>query len=311
VEISYAEVTKEKLKALSKGYTFPVVIRGMVKNATALQKWGDQDWWKNNYGKEEVLCGTLANVRESCDVNAFFEDLQLGKPFYISGASDIFDRHPELHDMVDNQLVRDIEIGRRTATQIFMGFPKMGSDIHCAIGINIFRQISGRKKWWFIPPSQTPYLKPSINVRGISAHTHTLVGKEDAQVSPWMNKLVRYVGILEPGDVLINPPWFWHGVLNLGNANDLVIGCPSRYGGQETVVAAFKTNTQFSLTAIATIVYRYGFKALKPGFKMNLQQDIANNRRDRENKKLVETTFDPFDEDAVIPPGATLTARPN
>jgi hypothetical protein len=161
----------------------------------------------SQYGNEEVLCGTLANVREECNIKTFFDELDRGNPFYISGASEIFDRHPELHDMIDTPDIRALEMGNRTATQIFMGLPKMGSDIHCAIGINIFRQIVGRKKWWFIPPSQTPYLKPSINIRGISAHTHTMVGKEGGQMSPWMNKLERYVSIVNPGDVLINPPW--------------------------------------------------------------------------------------------------------
>ena len=128
--------------------------------------------------------------------------------FFILGASEIFEKHPELHDMVDSPAVKAIEPGIRTATQIFMGFPDMGSDIHCAIGINIFRQITGRKKWWFIPPSQTPYLKPSLNVRGFSAHTQTLIGKEGNQPSTWLTKLERYVAVLDPGDVLINPPWW-------------------------------------------------------------------------------------------------------
>lgn len=56
-----------------------------------------------------------------------------------------------------------------------------------------FRQIVGSKKWWFIPPSQTPFIKPSINVNGFSAHTHTLVGKNGEQESPWMKKLERCV----------------------------------------------------------------------------------------------------------------------
>ena len=43
------------------------------------------------------------------------------------------------------------------------------------------------------------YLKPSINVNGFSAHTHTLVGKEGGQQSPWMNKLERYTSVLHPG----------------------------------------------------------------------------------------------------------------
>ena len=78
-----------------------------------------------------------------------------------------------------------------------------------------FRQMTGTKKWWFIPPSQTPYLIPSINVNGFSAHTHTLVGKSGEKMSHWMSKLERYTATLEPGDVLINPPWFWHVILSL------------------------------------------------------------------------------------------------
>ncbi len=50
---------------------------------------------------------------------------------------------------------------------------------------------------------------------------------------------------------------------------------------------------------LSVVFYRYGSKALKPGFKINLQQDIANNRRVREHKQVVD--FDPFDEDAPDP----------
>ena len=80
----------------------------------------------------------------------FFEDLEAGNPYYISGtrvmrcgrliyigASKIFDKNKELHGMVDSPAVVAIEPGRRTATQMFMGVPTMGSDIHCATGINV------------------------------------------------------------------------------------------------------------------------------------------------------------------------------
>ncbi|CAE7553260.1 unnamed protein product, partial [Symbiodinium microadriaticum] len=91
--------------------------------------------------------------------------------------------------MVEDDRLKILEPGPRVSTQMFMGLPDMGSDIHCAIGINIFRQVVGSKKWWFLPPSQTPFLKPSINVNGFSAHTHTLVGKNGETESPWMKKL--------------------------------------------------------------------------------------------------------------------------
>eukprot|EP01035_Chromulina_nebulosa_P024835 gene24835-32347_t len=193
--------------------------------------------------------------------------------------------------MIDNEQIRSIEPGFRTATQVFMGVPTMGSDIHAAMGINIFRQIIGEKKWWFIPPSQTAYLKPSINVNGFSAHTHTLVGKEGGTPSPWMTKLERYTSVLHPGDVLINPPWFWHGIVNLGDAQDkrLVVGCPSRYSAGSTGKPALLNNPLFTFNAMVTIIKKYGLRQSLSG-KVNLQADIANNRRGRESKPLIPRT---------------------
>mmetsp|Transcript_23830 Transcript_23830/g.32645 ORF Transcript_23830/g.32645 Transcript_23830/m.32645 type:complete len:369 (+) Transcript_23830:28-1134(+) len=301
MEIPYTEASMENIVKLSKGFTWPIVIRGMLGNESmseGVKYWKDPNWWLERYPDEPVLCGTLSEVVENCTIRTFFNELEHGKPFYISGASVIFDKHPSLHDMIDNELIRDIEPGMRTATQIFMGVPQMGSDIHCAVGVNIFRQVVGEKKWWFIPTSQTAYLKPSINVNGFSAHTHTMVGKEGGEVSPWMNKLERYTSILHPGDVLVNPPWFWHGIVNLGDrANkDLVIGSPSRYGRGYTTKAAFQNNPLFTLNTIITLGRKYGLnKITQKGFRMNLQGEIANNRRDREGKALVTEDLDEFD----------------
>lgn len=128
---------------------------------------------------------------------------------------------------------------------------------------------------------------PAINVNGFSSHTLTKVGKGQEVVSPWFSKLRRYTSTLNPGDVLVNPPWYWHGILNLGEPNELVIGSPTRYGGAQIANrAAMKTNVFFTLNAYLSLIRRYGTAALKPGFKINLQADIANNRRDREKKDL-------------------------
>jgi len=45
---------------------------------------------------------------ENCTVAAFFQAIENGKPFYISGASVIFDRNPVLHDMIDNEHIRSL-----------------------------------------------------------------------------------------------------------------------------------------------------------------------------------------------------------
>jgi hypothetical protein len=136
-ELTAEEATFERVREFSNGFSFPTVIRGMLGNTSAVQQWYNHDWWVQHYGDEELLCGTLSEVVEDCTVRGFFESMKAGKPFYISGASVIFEKHPELHEMIDNERLRATEPGIRTATQIFMGLPDMGSDIHSAIGINV------------------------------------------------------------------------------------------------------------------------------------------------------------------------------
>lgn len=303
-EISVDEATFDLVLEKSHGFTFPLVIRQLMGNTSAVQKWGNHDYWIDNYGDEEVLCGLPGEdpIDGDCTVKGFFEAWKKGKPFYISGASTIFERHPELHEMIDNEKIRSLEPGTRTNSQVFIGLPGMGSDIHSAIGVNMFRQVAGQKQWWFVPPSETCYLWPAINVNGFSAHTKTKIGKT-GQPSPWWNKLTRYTTTLNPGDVLINPPWFWHGIKNLGEPNTLVIGSPTRYGNN-VKSPAFKTNLMLTLNAYAMFIKRYGFAFLKPGFKPNLQGDIGKNRVVRA-KEMEESAQDnapaaqelhPFDE---------------
>ena len=124
-------------KELSRDYTFPVVVRGMLHNATGLQHWSDNEWWVKNYGDEQILCGTFDNVRPSCTITDFFEEVEAGNAFYVSGASKIFGRNPDLRAMVDVEQVEAIEPGNRVSTQIFMGLQGMGSDMHAAIGVNL------------------------------------------------------------------------------------------------------------------------------------------------------------------------------
>jgi len=306
-EITAEEATTENILRVSKGFTWPVVIRGLLGNTTAVKEWADPEWWIKNYPNEEVLCSQkgsyLSEQVDNCNIKIFFEQLKTDNPYYMVGATSIFDNNPELHHMVNNEAIDKIEPGHRISTQMFFGLPDHGSDIHCAAGVNIFRQVAGRKKWWFIPPHQSAYIKPSINLNGFSAFTHTLVGKEGKEPSPWLTKIERYTTIMNPGDVLINPPWFWHGILNLGSRenNDLVIGCPSRYGKGNILKAGFTTNFMFTVVGLTSLVKKYGLGVLSPTYKMNLQKDISGNRKVRTEDQLAGSAMDeqhPFDVEA-------------
>lgn len=295
-EIQYWEATEDKVMELTNNYTQPLVIRGMLKDAPAVKYWNNATWWLENYPEEKVLCQYVEGLKEGaspeCTIREYFGAWEEGRPFYISGASQIFKDRPELAEMVETPNLDDIQgisPGKRVFTQIFMGFPGMGSDVHTAIGTNFFRQIAGRKQWWFMPSSMTPYVFPAINANGFSCHTKTKIGKgsgdKKEEPSPWFRKLTRYTTILEPGDVLINTAWYWHGIVNMNSVgvndpNELVIGVPTRYnaGG----IPAFRSNPVLSAVTFSTFQLKYGGVA---GFTDestdNLQKDITANRVNR------------------------------
>ncbi len=113
------------------------------------------------------------------------------------------------------------------------------------------------------------------------------VGKDGEQESAWLKKLERYTAVLYPGDVLINPPWFWHGILNVPNdgniskvenhpdlVTDLVIGVPTRYQGIQGFVAAVRSNPMLTLTAFGVMAYNKA-TGLSKG---SLEQKINDNR---------------------------------
>lgn len=283
---------QETIARLSQGYTEPIVIRNWVKDSEGVKRWGHKDFWTGNYGDEEVLCGGIKNSSEKCTINMFFANLESGKDsFYISGASNIFDNNKELHDMVDTPAIKAAapKNSLYMATQMFLGVPGMGSHIHTAMGVNIFRQIQGRKKWYFIPSSQTSYLKPSINTNGFSCHTKTLIDlkyPEPAEQSAWFGKLERYSITLNPGDVLYNPPWYWHGVINFpaegqDSEHSINIGVPSRYRKGDTIMAAFRVNFVLTCVTYATLIHRLGFAWMDPNWRLQLQNQIAGNRAER------------------------------
>ena len=292
IEIHHSEATAEKILELSDGLTVPIVIRGGVAGARALEEWTNKDFWMDNYANETVMCkfvGGFGGDSNACTIESAFGLGNDQTRTYISGESKLFVRRPELLNMVNSPFLDALDttgvMGKKVFTQIFMGFAKDGSDIHAAIGTNIFRQIAGRKKWWLIPTSQTAFVYSSLNQNGYSTHTKTNVGKLNEEESPWMNKLERYTVVLEPGDILINTAWYWHGILNLGDDPDaLIIGVPTRYKGV-TPLAPLRSNWLFTIVAAISIFKEFGFEKFTSDGGGSLQDGIVKARSER-NKKL-------------------------
>jgi len=283
LELSLDQLTKESLRLASHDYTFPVVIRNAMKDMPAITKWNNITWWLENYGNEEVLCKYVVKAGDApaCTVKDAINLENPSERLYISGEARIFQRRKELEDMVASDFINSVSPGSPVFTQLFLGYGNMGSDVHSAIGCNMFRQVVGRKKWWLIPVSQTAYVYPSLNPNGFSAHTLTKIGKGNEEPSPWLSKIERYTVTLNPGDVLLNPPWFWHGIKNFADTPDgLVIGVPTRYATANPLkMPAFRSNFLLSVIGLGSITYTYGldkFFSSSDSFQQGIERARAS-----------------------------------
>lgn len=232
----------------TQGKTKPLLIKGLIKDSIACNKWSAL-FFKNNYGdtklltlmkendlKTKTLAYTSFTQKIDCQYtsltdsirNMLNEDKNNSYMPYINNVTEIFNKHPSLiEDLEINNISKiDDSINEKTWLKVnmFMGGPGTGSSLHCAVGGNFFFNIHGKKKWILIDPIYTPYLKttPSENfgfvISGYDIENLNEFGK--------LNQIIpKYEVILEPGDVLYVPPWWWHYV---HNETDFTIGCAIR-----------------------------------------------------------------------------------
>lgn len=267
-EIGTAQASREQ--ALKLYGRHPLVIRGALKQADSVQHWNDPQWWMQRYSDERVLC-TSPTDTGGFKLSEFFGSQ---RKLYVQGATALFEHRPELKNMVENEVTRRVAPGKEGAPpifyQLFMGWKNQGSTVHCAIGLNVFRQIAGRKRWYFFPPSQTPYVFPKLYDSGFSATSRTVQHHARGTGVPWFDKLERYSTVLEPGDVLIVPPWWWHCVENEAGDDDLVIGVATRYGSAKAAIRA-----DFFKSMVSVIKARAMRKQHKDGELTSLQAALA------------------------------------
>lgn len=86
--------------------------------------------------------------------------------------------------------------------------------LHSEGGGNLFRQLSGNKRWMMVPPENRQYICPFM-FRGY-ATIKTCVQNLDAELKEkWFTRVPRLETILHPGDMVFNPPWYWHDAFSV------------------------------------------------------------------------------------------------
>lgn len=159
--------------------------------------------------------------------------------------------------------------------------------IHNEINSTINVQVSGRKQWTLVDPQYSDLLIPlpltenGNNVSGL--YSTSLLNKET-------NKVPSYQVVLNPGDVLFVPSWWWHECVSIGDSYSYSIRCAHKDTWYHPIFAPQLRNllTGAVLPHVHQLVYRY----LKPDVGTNIEK-IKQKYGSRQIPELVQSIIQP------------------
>ncbi len=243
-EIAAKNYSFQALQELSLNFQRPVVVRDLFADVPAIEKWKSPNFFIENYGDQEYSIMTKGNPRATYKAAENAEDLKVGaepftdrstmsmreflersiagEPLYLFVHDILLHDNPELLDDLDIPGVMDewwegpdVPLDP-FLVQMFMGIGReselktTGLGLHCAAHLNVFVQVAGRKRWTFVDPKYSLFLHPSMDY-----------AKPACLATPPFDieTLPRQQVMLNPGDMLMNPPWVWHAIENLDGFN--------------------------------------------------------------------------------------------
>ncbi len=232
VELDGSTCTVDEFLRASHNYCRPVVLRNFARDTAAVQKWTPEylkgivgDYPVRLYEQPEEGAGdgftTLSHHQMPFDE---FVDTLVEVPLYLHNSTELFVDFPELFNDLGVGTI-DARFSRETkATNLFVGSHRVFSPLHSALDGNFFLNIAGRKQWRLIAPQHRDYLLPLFSkpfVYMLTPWTYKTAPKDHHL---W--RVPYHEFVLEPGDGLYNPPWWWHEVINHG---DFVVGYAIRH----------------------------------------------------------------------------------
>ena len=234
------EVADEVEFMAARGTHRPMVLRRYMQRSADWRDWSLEAFLAGYGDEEDLLCcpvrdGYPGRVREIVVPGVYLHNTQI-----------LLQRDPELlrrtgFELLPRTLARGLLFSG--VAQLMVGRGPSGSFWHCAGGLNLFCMLAGTKKWTFIDPGESPFLLPLTDGPGRSSYYRSghgassdlfddylaLLGSEverDAARERVFARATRYEVELDPGDVLLSPPWWWHDVRN---TSEDTIGLATRW----------------------------------------------------------------------------------
>ena len=227
----------------------PVVFKGLAKTWPAFNKWSPS-FFAEQYASDPVILfdASIENLKtrnfESAKIKNFKDyiiDMENGSKEYARFLP-LLDQHEELKRDFDIDWLKHASghSNKNVKNQLFIGGKDTSTSIHSAIGSNLFVQLYGRKKWWIYSTEYSPLIEPvvdrSIFFRSFSNAENPTGNFKNAR---------GWEIVLEPGDVLFNPPFYWHQVRNL----DTTIGVGYRWFSLSSILKSSLAQLIMTITA--------------------------------------------------------------
>lgn len=211
------ELSLEEFRRRYQRPGIPVVFEGAARDWPCCREWSLAAL-AERYGDDVVFRGRrFESLREA------LASIEGGGREYLQFYA-LLQRHPErLADLDLSWLKAHRDPERLTFDQGFQTFignaTAAPTPLHNANDANLFTQVRGRKHWIFYPSAFTPAVDPRPT-RSEYRSTHLERRffdpfAPDYERYPMFACLDGYETVLEPGDVLWNPPYVWHAVRNL------------------------------------------------------------------------------------------------
>jgi hypothetical protein len=218
------EFSADSLKKMFLEDIRPIVIKGYAKQHACVRDW-TPEYFKSKYGDFKVFYTSTDKLvnDDGKTLSAFIDGVLAGDKSraYIENLSDIFNTFPELHDQIGLEKIKhylgDFASYHRIA-QLFIGGPGTGAVYHCANELNCFLNVYGKKQWYFVHPKYAAAMYSTIFNKGFfvgSFVKHNAPRSFAEAQFPLYNRIPKLRITLEPGDMLINPPWWWHAINNV------------------------------------------------------------------------------------------------
>lgn len=203
----------------------PVVIEGAARDWDCVKKWS-LEYFKELHGKDEITLVNQDNLDypyEKITLAEVIENIRTGGKKYYRFYP-LLERHPEHIKDFDYKWLfsRQSKIKWWNAFQVFIGGKDTATPFHNNSASNLFVQAYGEKKWILYSHYYTPIFDPDP-IKNIyrSIPIKTTQGNYYDPFNPNHNypfELFKYIdgyeANLKPGDILWNPPYYWHAVHN-------------------------------------------------------------------------------------------------